>query len=410
VPVPEYGGCWFRRPKLSGDWCGVRQRWAQKGVFLDLDWTQAAQGVIDGGREERWAHLSNLDLRATLDLTRMRAVPGALVTLRAQSRFGDTVNGDSGLLLPVHTYGYFPYTETLDEDVPIALTELNWLQMVSEEFGFLLGKITTMTVANEFASGEGRTQFMNFQFIFPSVFAQVAPYSTLAGGVVWMPSPDVTVSSLVLNTADSSTETGFDDFDDGQTWWTSATFTWGACSRPGGVTAGAAYAFNGDFARIGGLILDPTGGVSLSRKEDAWAAFASGWQYLFTLEPARAIDPNDGRQDLRGLGVFAILGAGDEDTNPVQWTVAGGLSGKGLIPGRCNDTMGLGYFYNHLGDPITGSRLGRFLGDSNQGVEAYYTVALAGSVGLTFDAQWTQSGVWRVEDAFILGVRLNVDF
>ena len=105
-----------------------------------------------------------------------------------------------------------------------------------------------------------------------------------------------------------------------------------------------------------------------------------------------------------------ILGVGDEDTNPVQWSLAGGLSGKGLIPARCDDTMGIGYYYNHLGDPIAGSRLGRFLNESNQGIEAYYTVALAGSIGLTLDAQWVQSGAQRVEDAFLLGVRLNVEF
>ena len=410
VPVPEYGGCWYRRPKLTGNWCGVRQRWADKGIFLDFDWTQVAQGVVDGGRDERWAHVTNLDLRATFDLMRLCVVPGAVVSFRAQSRFGETVNGDSGLILPVHTYGYFPYTEALDEDVPVAVTELNWLQMVSENLGFLVGKITTMTVENEFASGEGRTQFMNFQLIFPAVFAQVAPYSTLAAGVVWMPSPSLTVSSLVLNTADSSTTTGFGDFDDGQTWWTSATCTWGACSRPGGVTVGAAYAFNGEFARIGGLTLDPSGGVSLDTKNSSWAAFATGWQYLLLMEPARAIDPTDGRQDLRGLGVFAVLGTGDDDTNPVQWAVAGGLSGRGLIPGRCDDTMGVGYYYNHLGDPIAGSRLGRLLEDQTQGVEAYYTVALAASIGLTLDAQWAQSAIQRIEDALILGVRLNVDF
>ena len=409
LPLPEYGGCWYRRPKLSGDWCGLRERWARKGVFLDFDWTQVAQGVVDGGLSDRWAHTTNLDLRATLDLMRMGAVPGALVSLRAQSRFGETVNGDSGQILPVNTYGYFPYTATLDEEVPIALTELNWLQFASERFAFLLGKITTMSVANEFAGGTGRSQFMNFQFIFPSAFAQVTPYSTLSAGVVWMPSPRVTVSSLVMNTADSSTTSGFDDFDEGQTWWTSATVTWRACRRPGGVTLGAAYAFGGEFARIGGLNIDPSG-TTLDTTSDSWAGFASGWQYLFTLEPPRDIDPEDGRQDLRGLGVFAILGVGDEDANPVRRSVAAGVSGRGLIPGRCDDTLGVGYFYNDLGDPIGAARLGRLLNDRTQGVEAYYTIALAGSIGLTLDAQWLGSGFRVVEDAFLLGVRLNVDF
>jgi len=410
LPVPDYGGCWTRRPLLSGDWGGRRTRLARRGVTLRADWVQVAQGVVDGGSGERWAHTTNLDLYAAFDLARMGISPGGLVSARAQSRFGNTVNGDSGLLLPVHTYGYFPYTAVLDEDVPLALTEFNWLQMLSDEFGILLGKITTMSVANEFASGEGRTQFMNFQFIFPSVFAQIAPYSTLAAGIVWAPSPRVAVTSLLLNLEDASTGTGFDDFEKGQTWWTNVDLNYRVRGLPGGVTLGAGYAFNADFTVIGGLNLDPGVVASIKTKSDTWAVFASAWQYLVSFEPVRDIDPSNGRQDLRGLGAFAILGVGDESANPVQWSIAGGLSGRGLIPGRCNDTCGVGYFFNRRGDPLSGTALGRVLNGDSQGAEAYYRYAFTESIGVTVDAQWTGSGVRNVEDAFLLGVRLHVDF
>ena len=93
-----------------------------------------------------------------------------------------------------------------------------------------------------------------------------------------------------------------------------------------------------------------------------------------------------------------------------QWSIAVGLGGRGLVPGRCDDTCGVGYFYNGLGDPIAESGLGRLLEDDVQGIEAYYQVALTGSVGLTLDAQWTGSGIRDVEDAFLLAVRLNVNF
>ena len=69
-----------------------------------------------------------------------------------------------------------------------------------------------------FSGGEGRTQFMNMQFLWSSAFAQVAPYSTLAVGGVWAPAPQVYVSSILMNTADSSTTSGFDDIGDGTTW------------------------------------------------------------------------------------------------------------------------------------------------------------------------------------------------
>ena len=409
LPVPEYRGRLLCRPKLTGDWCCKRTRLARKGIFLDARWLQVAQGVVDGGRRERWAHTTNLDFYAKFDLMRMRIVPGALVSMRAQSRFGSTANTESGLLLPVNTAGSYPLTTVPDEEVPIALTELNWTQMVSEKLGFFLGKITTMNVANEFAGGEGYSQFMNFQFIFPAAFAQFVPYSTLAAGVVWMPSARVTVSSMLMNTADSSTTTGFDDFDQGQTWWTSATLTHRIACKPGGVTLGAGYAFNGDFARIAGLHLTPSATATVRTKGDTWGLFASGWQYLFTRETPRDIDPTDGQQELRGIGVFAILGLGDEKANPVHWSVAAGLGGRGLIGGRCNDTFGVGYFYNQLGDPLAGGTIGRFLEHDAQGVESWYRFALAESIGLTLDAQWTDAGFPRVDNAILLAARLSID-
>ena len=82
------------------------------------------------------------------------------------------------------------------------------------------------------------------------------------------------------------------------------------------MTLGAGFAFNADFVRIGGLLnIDPGAGTSLETKSDTWAAFASAWQYLVPFEPVRDVDPPDGRQDLRGLGAFAILGGTESSLN-----------------------------------------------------------------------------------------------
>jgi carbohydrate-selective porin OprB len=204
------------------------------------------------------------------------------------------VNGDTGLLLPVNTYGAFPLTDPPNENVPIAITELNYTQFLSEHFGLLVGKITTMKNANEFAGGEGRTQFMNFQFLF--------------------------------------TET----------------------------------------------------------------------------EPGTRVDPRNGRQDLQGIGLFASFGLGDEDTNPVSWATSVGLSGRGVIPGRDDDTMGVGYFYNRLQTPRP--LLSTLLTKSTQGVEAYYNVALLRSTELTFDFQWMNAALSRTDDGLVLGSRLKDSF
>jgi porin len=407
TPAVDYAGNWANRPALSGDWGGLRQRLADRGATFEIEWLQVGQGVVDGGFEERGTYVTNLDYYLKLDLTRMGVLPGALISVRAQSRFGDTVNANSGLLLPVNTYSYFPFTETIDEDVPIALTELNYLQFVTDELGLLVGKITTMANRNEFAGGEGRTQFMNMQLLWSAAFAQVAPYSTLAIGGAWAPSPRVSVSSFLMNTADASESSGFDDIGEGTSWWTSADVQYRLGGLPGGVGLGAIYAFDGEFAGVGGLYLDQGVSFSVESESSSWAVYASGWQYLLTEEPVPdTIDLDDGRQDLEGIGAFLMLGAADRDTNPVSWSVSAGLAGKGLVRGRDRDTAGLGYFYNRLQDPkaIRGDRLAR----SVQGLEAYYSIAVARSVDLSLDFQWTKSAFESVDDAIILGLRLDL--
>lgn len=404
LPVPDYSGDLWTRSRLTGDWGGVRQDWADHGVTLEIDWCQVYQDVVDGGVREGSENSSNLDYRMNLDLMRMGLVPGALVTVRAQSRFGDTVNGASGLLLPVNMYSYFPLGE---EDIDFAITELNWTQFLSERLGLLAGKVTTISTANEFMGGDGRSQFMNFQLSFSAVVAQLAPYSTLAFGALWMPSPNWTVTTLLMNLTDASTTSGFNDIGDGATWATTVDYLGSLNELPGGGTFGFYYGFDADFVRIGGLNINPGTGISMESKSSTWALTWNGWQYLYAETGAGAVDPRNGRQDLQGLGLFAQVGISDEDTNPVSWSVSGGLSGRGSIPGRDFDTWGVGYFYNDLQD------LGRrFLvfEDSVSGLEAYYDIALIGSASLTLDAQWIRNAFPRLDDATILGARLNVSF
>jgi hypothetical protein len=145
----------------------------------------------------------------------------------------------------------------------------------------------------------------------------------------------------------------------------------------------------------------------LERESSSWAFYASGWQYVVTEDPAPdVIDLDDGQPDLEGVGAFLMLGVADRDTNPVSWSLSAGLGGRGLIPGRADDTAGLGYFYNRLQDPrsIAQDRLGR----TTQGLEIYYDIALARSVALSLDLQWAKSGFPKVDDAVILGMRLDV--
>ena len=181
LPVPEYGGDLRKRPHLSGDWGGTRTDLANKGVQVEVDWTQYVQGLVDGGIDRTTRYGGHLDYLVHLDLMRMGLIPGGLVTFRAESRYGDSVNDISGQVLPVNTTALFPVTNRLDEDVAVAMTALNYTQFLSEHLAVVFGKIDTLDAdLNEFASGRGKSQFMNANFLFNSVAALRLPQSPSA--------------------------------------------------------------------------------------------------------------------------------------------------------------------------------------------------------------------------------------
>lgn len=411
LPVPDYSGDLWERNFLLGDFGGSRDSLAEKGVQFHIDWTQYVQGVVDGGRDTTTRYGGALDYNLTLDLQQMGIMPGALINMRAESRYGNSVNGAAGPLLPVNTDALFPLTSELDGNLDIAITALNYTQFLSPQFAVFLGKIETLDGdSNEFASGRGVTQFQNASLIFNPV-STIVPYSTLAAGVLWMPSPYVTISTSIMNAADSSTSSGFDDFGDGWNWSVEAQFQYQLGGLPGGQNIGGLYSTDRDFVHLDRrLVFEPGVGLSVPTKDESWFVYWSGWQYLWTEEEAgnAPLSLNNRRPDLQGIGLFARVGFADQDTNTAKWTASGGVSGRGLIPGRDDDILGLGYFYTKVNAPrLTGAGI---LDDYSQGFEAFYNIAITPSAYLTLDVQVVEDAFPGTDTATILGLRLNIRF
>ena len=59
-----------------------------------------------------------------------------------------------------------------------------------------------------------------------------------------------------------------------------------------------------------------------------------------------------GGDQKRGVGVFFRFGVSDGDANPIKYHYSAGIGGKGVVPGRPNDTFGIGWsrieFSDHL--------------------------------------------------------------
>jgi len=417
LPIPDYSGDLWSRSHLTGAWGGTRDELARKGVQFDVSWTQAVQSVVDGGRDTGTRYGGSLDYNLAFDLMQMGLLPGALLKVRAESRYGESINARSGSILPVNTDAFFPLTKTLDEDIAIALTTLSYTQFLSEHFAVMLGKFDTLDGdPNEFASGRGTSQFMDANLNFNAALALRLPYSTLGGGLIWMPIPagpdgGISVSSLLFATTDSSTTSGFGTFDEGLTWITEADFSYRLAGLPGGQNVGVLYAFDQDFLSLSGrLFFQPGQGLQVPTEDDTWAVFWSGWQYLVDLEPdapLAARNTANGVPDRQGFGLFARVGFADEDTNPVEWSISGGIGGRG-VAGRGNDCYGIGYYYTSVQTNRFTTAIG--VRDHAQGFEAFYSLAITPAAALTFDVQVIDSVFAPIDTAVTLGARLRLVF
>ncbi len=89
-------GGWLTWPKMTGDWGGARTGLAEHGIDIDLRLTQFYQGVASGGANTNFAYGGKLDYILNIDGKKLGLWNGLLVTMHAETQFGESINGDVG--------------------------------------------------------------------------------------------------------------------------------------------------------------------------------------------------------------------------------------------------------------------------------------------------------------------------
>ena len=102
-PVPNYGGDFWSRSYLTGNWGGLRSKLADHGVQFEFNVTQIFQGVASGGTNRTGRYSGLTDMVLKLDSHKLGLWPGGFLFVEAQVPFGNTVNPYSGGILPVNT-------------------------------------------------------------------------------------------------------------------------------------------------------------------------------------------------------------------------------------------------------------------------------------------------------------------
>jgi porin len=179
---PTWGGDILSRPRLTGDWGGLRDELGQKGIVLDVDLLLTPQVVMGGGRNTGGDFWGNVDYTLNVDTQKLGLWPGGFFKVSADTGFGSNAFQDAGAIVPVNTAALLP----APDDRTTALTNATFTQFLSPKLGLTAGKINLLDAGETEFYGDYRTQFMNTAFSFPMTFA-LLPLSTFGGGALFLP-------------------------------------------------------------------------------------------------------------------------------------------------------------------------------------------------------------------------------
>lgn len=413
APASPYSGEFISRSTLTGDWGGLRNQLAAKGVTFDINLVLTEQGVVDGGTNREWENGGRGDLLLKVDTGKLGLWPGGFLTAELEGNFGKGVNLRSGGLLPVNTNQIFP----IPGEENLLLPALNLTQFLSEYAGVVVGKLDTAAGGdmNEFAHGKGDTQFMNFALNLNPALLLTVPYSTLGAGVIILPTKDfhaAIISFSVVSAVGSPSRSGFGELNSGKlTYVGEARVRTDFFGLTGHQLIGGVYS-NKDYNSIDQRVSLSPGSNSIAEKTDSWAVYYNFDQYLY--EPVKGSG--------KGLGIFGRFAATDGNPNLFQYFYSLGVGGKGVMARRPHDRFGVGWYYLDIKSPaFTGPLATRELLGNEQGVEAYYSVALTPWAHLTPNIQIIHGAREKtiallpadrkdIDTATITGLRLQLMF
>ena len=439
VEVPStWGGDLTSRERLTGDWGGVRDEMGKKGVVLDANMFLLPGGVVSGGYKTGAQVWGNVDYTLNLDTEKMGLWPGGFFKFEGISSFGNSLYNNVGALVSSNVSALFPTTNEADS----GLMGASFTQFLSPQFGVTMGKMNLFDFTPTEFYGDYRTQFMNTALNFSMGYAMV-PMSAYGGGVLFLPTKDITLMALALDASGTPTDNDISKaFDDGTTVLSGANIT----IRPFGLVGhqGVTGVWS-DQPRLS-LVQDPRNIARalllekfprlanpgpilehimekyfpelllpvkpLNQKNNTWSLIYSFDQYLW--------QPDDDPK--RGIGLFFSFGASDGNPNPIQYSYLMGIGGKGIVPGRPHDAFGIGWARTQFSDqflPLLRERLGLGL-NHEDAIEMYYTAAVTPWLNLSPNLQIINSGFNKLRDdsnelqnidtAVITSLRMNIQF
>ena len=192
---PTWGGDVWSRPRLTGDWGGLRDELGKEGVVFDADLLITPQDVVSGGRSTGSNFWGNADYTLNVDTDKLGLWPGGFLKVSADTGFGGNVLLNSGAIVAVNAAALIPG----QNDPTSALMNATFTHFFGSKFGLFAGKINTIDLGESEFYGDYSTQFLNNAFVSSPMTHEQVPISAFGGGLIGLPTEDITLSALALD-------------------------------------------------------------------------------------------------------------------------------------------------------------------------------------------------------------------
>lgn len=416
--VSDYsGGIWDRNTML-GDLGGIRSKWYDKGFSMDMQLTQIYQGVSSGGSitgNGSGSYNGLFEMNAYLDTAKMGLWSGGMFATTLQSSWGNPLSSEVGGISPVNMTPLWP----VPFDNTTRFTELYLTQALPRNIVMILGRLdaTNFLDTNSYANLP-ESQFFNGSLNNDLLWGNLLTFSTYAALFIIPVNEHFTVATGVWTPSTQPDDYGGDWND-----WAAVInpiLSYDICGLPGKAQVTYAYSSadtNGFNPRISpnpsNGIVGKLGGVRA--KSSNWLVTFNLEQHLWTPADAKGGGYATGTQDFAnnppGIGLFYRFGYMPDDRNIFNMTMSGGLGGRGIIPGRPNDRMGVGVYGMWASNDFKkSSLLLNALLEDEVGVEAYYNFAVTPWAQISADVKYIDQGLTTSENAWVFGTRLNLRF
>jgi porin len=343
-----------------GDLWGTRTALEKAGVTFSLTYIGETLGNSSGGLRRGSIYEGRLDAQFDADLEKLLGWSGATFHTNAYQ---------------IHGHGLTRYyvgnlmTASGIEALPSTRLYELWLEqkLFNDKVAVRVGQLAADT---EFLVSQYATLFVNATFGWPAITGinlpsggPAYPLATPAARVKWSPTDEFSLLAAIFNGDPAGPARFLDDPDPQRRNRNGTDFR---LSDPAFLIAEGAYAYNqgkdatglpgtiklGAWAHLGRRFndqrLDDTGlsladsstsGVARRLRGDA-GVYAVVDQMIY-----RVPDTTD-----QGIGVFARVSASPSDRNLISFYADGGVTFKGMIPGRPDDTFGVSVGYAQISD------------------------------------------------------------